>query len=200
MAKHFALMVVIAALVSIAAASVARAQDTPEERELQQQQINGSANPLMAKGTRVSFSGNGSANFVPHNANGSLPGPTPAPDCVSKSTPVGFQVACLSNPENKSAATCNGSISFYALNETRSVSGQIDVAPNDVFEMTLHSEDGDIQGCQLGSVAPASDSLGNIVTMSGCSLSVAGCLGDVSGAGADHALTNSASITLTPAE
>ncbi len=200
MAKHFALVVLFGSLIALTAASLARAQEIREERELQQQEINESQNPLMPKRTRVGFSGSGAANFVPHNFNRTLPGPTPAPDCLPKSTQVGFQVLCLSNPETKSASTCQGSISFYGFNETRSVSGEIDASPDDLYATKLHSDDGDIQGCQLDSVAPASNSLGNTVTMAGCTLSVVGCVGDVSGSGADHALTNSASITLTPAD
>lgn len=179
----------------------ARAQDSSRERQTQQeQQAIGGDNPLMPTRMQVAFSGSGSANFMPHNFNGSLPGPTPQPNCTPTLTPVGFQIQCMNDPEIKSASTCRGTMSFYAFNETRNVTGEVTARPGDSYSMKLDSADGDIQGCELSNVAPVSGSLGNVIAMPGCALNIAGCGGEVVGSGANHAVTSSGSVILTPSE
>jgi len=179
----------------------ARAQSADDERKSQQEQqaIEGK-NPLAPKRTQVAFSGSGSATFTPRNLNGSMPGPTPDPSCTPSVTQVGFNVQCLSDPDTKSASTCRGSISFFGFNETRSVSGDVMALPGDAYSMKLSSPDDDIQGCELSNVAPVSASLGNVIAMPGCGLNIAGCAGEVVGSGADHALTSSGSVILTPTD
>ena len=186
---------VLMTLVSLLARDSAYAQDSSRERQLQQQQQQaiGVENPLVATRMQVAFSGSGSANFMPRNFNGTLPGPTPLPDCMPKLTPVGFQIQCVNDPAIKSASTCRGTLSFYGFNETRNVTGEVSAQPGDTYLMKLDSADGDIQGCQLGNVGPVSGSLGNVITMSGCALNVAGCGGEVVGSGANRALTSSGS-------
>jgi hypothetical protein len=180
----------------------AHAQSSFDERKSQQAQqaIEGS-NPLMPQRVQVGFSGGGSANFMPQNFNGSMPGPTPQPNCTPTVTQVGFNLQCMSDPGVKSASTCRGSMSFFGFNETRNVVGDIRAQPGGSYTLTLHSSaDDDIQGCVLSNVAPVSSSLGNLITMQGCALNVAGCAGDAVGSGADHALTTSGSVTLTPSD
>ncbi len=179
----------------------ARAQSASEERKTQeaQQAIEGK-NPLLPKRTQVEFSGSGSATFTPRNFNGSMPGPTPEPNCTPTVTQVGFNVQCLSDPDTKSTSTCRGSMSFYGFNTTRNVVGEITATGGDAYLMKLHSPDDDIQGCELSDLAPVSSSLGNVITMSGCGLNIAGCAGEAVGSGANHALTTSGSVILTPSD
>ena len=182
-------------------AGAARAQSADDERKAQQaQQAVEEQNPLMPKRTQVAFSGSGSATFTPRNLNGSQPGPTPDPSCTPAVTQIGFNVQCLSDPDSKAASTCRGSASFFGFNETRNVTGDIMAMGGDIYSMKLNSSDADIQGCELINVAPVSSSLGNAVAMTGCGLNVAGCAGDAVGSGANHALTTSASVTLTPSD
>jgi hypothetical protein len=157
-------------------------------------------NPLMPKRTQVTFSGSGAANFMPRNLHGEMPGPRPPSTCLPKTTPAGFQIRCVSDPETKASSTCTGSLSFYGFNETRNVTGEITASAGDSYGMKLRSPDGEIDGCQLDNVAPVSASLGNVITMPGCGLNVGGCAGDVTGAGANHALTTSAAVIVTPIE
>ncbi len=181
--------------------SSARAQGSSEELKAQQQQAIQGSNPLMPKRTQVGFSGSGSATFMPRNFNGAMPGPTPQPNCTPTVTQVSFNIQCLSDPDTKSASTCRGSMSFFGFNETRSVSGEISAgAAGDAYSLKLRSPDGDIEGCELSNIAPATSSLGNVITMPGCALNVAGCAGDAVGAGGNHALTTSGSVTLTPSD
>jgi hypothetical protein len=194
---RFIALAVLSMLISISA----RAQDSSRERQSQQQQqAIGADNPLMPARTQVAFSGSGAADFVPHNFNGSLPGPTPAPNCTPKLTQVGFQIQCMNDPENKSASTCRGTLSFYAFNETRNVSGEVMTQASDSYSMKLSSADGDIVDCELRNLAPVSGSLGNVISMSGCGLNIAGCGGEAVGAGANQAVTSSGSVILTPSE
>ncbi len=194
----------IAVLIPIAfftTAAAARAQSNDSERNLQQQQqaIQGS-NPLMPKRMQVGFSGGGSATFLPQNYNGSMPGPTPQPNCTPTVTQVGFNIQCLSDPDTKTASTCRGSMSFFGFNETRNVVGEISALAADAYSLKLHSPDEDIQGCELSNLAPVSSSLGNVITMQGCGLNIAGCAGNAVGSGANHALTSSGSVILTPSD
>ena len=128
-----------------------------------------------------------------------MPGPTPAPNCTPAVTQVGFNVQCLSDPETKSASTCRGSLSLYSFNQTRNVIGEV-TALGDSYSMKLSSADESIQGCELSNIAPVSASLGNVIRMPGCGLNVNGCAGDLVGSGADHALTSSGSVILTPSD
>ena len=107
---------------------------------------------------------------------------------------------CLSDPDTKSASTCRGSISFFGFNATRNVVGEVMALPGDAYSMKLHSPDDDIQGCELSNIAPVSTSLGNVIAMPGCALNIAGCAGDAVGSGANHALTSSGSVILTPSD
>jgi len=181
--------------------SSARAQSASDELKLQQQQqAIGGSNPLMPKRTQVGFSGSGSATFLPRNYNGSMAGPTPQPNCTPTVTQVGFNIQCLSDPDTKSASTCRGSMSFFGFNETRTVVGEISATAGDAYSLNLHSPDDDIQGCELSNLAPVTSSLGNVITMPGCGLNIAGCAGDAVGAGGNHALTSSGSVILTPSD
>ena len=194
----------IAVLIFVTASMIvgsARAQSASEQRKAQQAQqaIEGN-NPLLPRRTEVGFFGSGSATFMPRNFNGSMPGPTPAPNCTPTVTQVGFNVQCLSDPETKSASTCRGSMSFFGFNTTRNVVGEVTVLPGDAYSMKLHSPDDDIQGCELSNLAPVSSSLGNVITMAGCGLNIAGCAGNAVGSGANHALTSSGSVILTPSD
>jgi hypothetical protein len=181
--------------------SSARAQSASDELKLQQQQqAIGGSNPLMPKRTQVGFSGSGSATFLPRNYNGSMAGPTPQPNCTPTVTQVGFNIQCLSDPDTKSASTCRGSISFFGFNETRTVVGEISATAGDAYSLNLHSPDDDIQGCELSNLAPVTSSLGNVITMPGCGLNIAGCAGDAVGAGGNHALTSSGSVILMPSD
>jgi hypothetical protein len=196
---HFIAVVILIASSMIAVS--ARAQDAREERKAQQAQqaIEGN-NPLMPKRMQVAFSGSGSATFTPRNFNGSMAGATPAPNCTPTVTQVGFNLQCLSDPDTKSASTCRGSISFYGFNETRNVVGEVMTTAGDTYSMKLSSPDDDIQGCELSNLAPVSSSLGNVIRMPGCGLNIAGCAGEAVGSGADHALTSSGSVLLTPSD
>jgi hypothetical protein len=194
----------IAILILFASASAlasAHAQSAFEQRKSQeaQQAIEGQS-ALAPKRTQVGFAGSGSATFTPRNFNGTMAGPTPEPNCTPVVTQVGFNVQCLSDPDTKSASTCRGSMSFFGFNTTRNVIGEVIATANDSYAMTLHSPDEDIQGCSLNNVAPVSSSLGNVIAMSGCGLNVAGCAGDAVGSGANHALTSSGSVILTPSD
>ena len=178
-----------------------RAQSAREERKAQQaQQAIEGENPLAPKRMQVAFSGSGSATFTPRNFNGSMPGPTPAPNCTPTVMQVGFNVQCLSDPDSKSSSTCRGSMSFYGFNETRNVVGEVMATAGDAYSMKLRSPDDDIQGCELSNFAPVSSSLGNVIAMPGCGLNVAGCAGEAVGSGANHALTTSGSVMLTPSD
>jgi hypothetical protein len=180
--------------------STVYAQDTLEQREQQEEQVIQGKNPLMPRKTQVAFSGNGSANFTPRSA-ASMPGATADPNCTPAVTPVGFNIQCLSDPDSKSSTTCRGSLSFYGFNESRSVVGDVTPLPGDVYAMKLKSAtDDDIQGCELVNVAPISASMGNVITMPGCGINIAGCAGEATGSGADHAVTSSASVILTPSD
>jgi hypothetical protein len=189
----------IAMTAMIAGPAFAQGGSSELKQQEQQQAIEGS-NPLAARRTQVAFSGSGSANFTPRNFNGSRPGPTPDPSCTPTVTQVGFHVQCLSDTDSKTASTCRGSISFFAFNETRNVVGEITSLTGDAYLLKLQSGDDDIQGCELSNVAPVSSSLGNVITMSGCGLNIAGCPGDAVGSGANSALTSSGSVTLTPSD
>jgi hypothetical protein len=193
------LVVVFTPLILSILVAAARAQSSSERKAQEQQAIEGS-NPLMPRRTQVGFSGSGSATFMPRNFNGSMAGPTPQPNCTPTVTQVGFNLQCLSDPDTKSASTCRGSMSFFGFNETRTVVGEISALPGDSYALKLHSPDDDIQGCELSNVAPVSSSLGNVITMAGCGLNIAGCAGDAVGSGANHALTTSGSVILTPSD
>lgn len=198
--RHLLIALLIPLALSTIAAS-ARAQSADSERTLQQQQqAIGGSNPLMPKRMQVGFSGNGSATFMPRNYSGSMAGPTPQPNCTPTVTQVGFNIQCLSDPDTKSASTCRGSMSFFGFNETRNVVGEISAQPGDVYSLKLNSPDDDIQGCELSNVAPVSSTLGNVITMPGCGLNIAGCAGDAVGSGGDHALTSSGSVILSPSD
>ena len=177
----------------------ARAQSTEEREQQQEEQSIEGKNPLSPQRVQVAFSGSGSATFTPRNFNGSGTGPTPEPNCTPAVTQVGFNVQCLSDPETKSASTCRGSLSLYGFNQTRNVIGEV-TALGDSYSMKLSSADESIQGCELSNVAPVSASLGNVITMPGCGLNVNGCTGELVGSGADHAVTSSGSVILTPSD
>jgi len=183
------------------AMSSLHAQDSLQNREKQQeQQILDGNNPLLPRKMQVAFSGNGSANFTPRSL-ALMPGATPDPSCTPTVTPVGFNIQCLSDPDIKSSSTCRGSLSFYAFNETRSVVGEVMPLPGDVYSMKLKSAtDDDIQGCELVNVAPVSPNMGNVISMPGCGINIAGCAGEATGSGADRAVTSSASVILTPSD
>jgi hypothetical protein len=178
----------------------APARESDEVRQEQEGFSSGVENPLMPKRNQVTFSGTGAANFTPRNLHGEEPGPPPPPTCQPKSTQVGFQVRCVSDPVTKSSSTCIGSISFYGFNETRNVSGEITASLDGSYAMKLRSADAEIDACQLGNVVPVSSSLGNVISMPGCGLNVDGCAGNLTGTGANHALTTSASVIVTPIE
>jgi hypothetical protein len=193
-----AILILLASSIFVASA---RAQSAAEQRKQQQEQqaIEGK-NPLAPKRTQVGFSGSGSATFTPRNFNGSLAGPTPEPNCTPVVTQVGFNVQCLSDPDTQTASTCRGSISFFGFNVTRNVVGQVMAMAADSYSMKLSSPDEDIQGCEISNVAPVSASLGNVIAMTGCGLNIEGCAGDAVGTGANHALTTSGSVILTPSD
>lgn len=194
-------VIAVLLLISTVAVTPARAQSASSQRQAQQmQQAIQGQNPLLPKRTQVGFSGSGSASFLPRNYNGSMPGPTPQPNCTPTVTQVGFNLQCLSDPETKSASTCRGSMSFFGFNETRNVIGEISAQPGDAYSLKLHSPDDDIQGCELSNIAPVSSSLGNVIIMPGCGLNIAGCAGEAVGSGANHALTSSGSVILTPSD
>ncbi len=201
MPNHYHLIVLVMILTSSIAAS-AHAQDATEQREQQQeQQIIEGKNPLLPRRTQVAFSGTGSASFRPRSLAASVPGATPDPGCTPTVTQVGFSVQCLSDPDTKSSSTCRGSMSFYGFNETRSVVGEVTAMPGDVYSMKLNSSsDDDLQGCLLVNVAPVSASLGNVISMPGCGVNIAGCAGEAIGAGANGALTSSGSVILNPSD
>jgi hypothetical protein len=155
-------------------------------------------NPFIPQRSQVSFYGTGSAQFTPLIKQDTMA--TPAPTCQPKQTQVGFKVDCLSDSMVKSTARCRGSMSFYAFNVTRTVSGTISGSADSSFTMTLASADGAINGCTLGNQSAVTAGTANTVTMQGCGLSAEGCSGQVVGAGANHALTSSAVVTVTPAE
>lgn len=157
-------------------------------------------NPFIPKRSQVTFSGSGSADFVPRNLDHSMPGPPQEPNCLRKITPVGFQIQCVVDPEVKSAPTCKGTLSFYAFNETRNVVGDITQLPTGSYTLKLRSNDDDIQGCQLSNLPPVSSDTGNVVVMQGCTLKAQDCAGEVTGSGGNRALTSSASILVTPAD
>jgi len=193
-----AVAILVASSINLAAA---RAQSSEDELKSQQQQqaIEGSS-PLDSKRMQVGISGSGSATFLPKNYHGTMAGPTPLPNCTPTVTQVGFNVQCLSDPDTKSASTCRGSMSFFGFNETRTVVGEIATTQAGAYSLKLTSPDDEIQGCELSNIAPVSSSLGNVIIMAGCGLNIAGCAGDLVGAGADHALTSSGSVILTPAD
>jgi hypothetical protein len=91
-------------------------------------------------------------------------------------------------------------LSFFGFNVTRNVVGEITALAGDAYSIKLHSPDDNIQGCELRNLAPVSSSLGNVITMPGCGLNIAGCAGDAVGSGANHALTTSGSVILTPSD
>ena len=196
---RYLLIALLFLLISSVISVSARAQ-SDEEREQQQQELSiEGKNPLLPHRVQVAFSGSGSATFMPRNFNGSMPGATPGPNCTPTVTQVGFNVQCLSDPETKSASTCRGSLSLYGFNQTRNVSGEV-TPIGDSYSMKLSSADESIQGCELSNVAPVSASLGNVITMPGCGLNLNGCAGELVGSGADHALTSSGSVILTPSD
>ena len=203
MPRPIALIGLTGFLMLLASNPLARSAFARESDEVHQEQeglSSGVENPLMPKRNQVTFSGTGAANFVPRNLHGEMPGPPPPPSCQPKSTQVGFQVRCLSDPVNKTSSTCTGSLSFYGFNETRNVNGEITASQDGSYAMNLRSSDDDVNACQLANVNPISSSLGNVVTMPGCGLNVEGCAGDLSGSGANHALTTSASVAVAPIE
>ena len=189
-------------MITTIALSSALAQDSLQYRQKQQeQQILEGKNPLLPKKMQVAFSGNGSAKFTPRSGMEALPGATPDPSCTPTITGVGFNIQCLSDPDMKSSTTCRGTLSFYGFNETRSVVGEVMPLPGDVYSMKLKSAtDDDIQGCELANVAPVTTGMGNVVSMPGCGINIAGCAGEATGAGADRAVTTSASVILTPSD
>lgn len=180
----------------------ARAQSSFDERKTQQeQQAIGGSNPLIPNQMQVGFSGSGSARFMPQNYNGSMPGPTPQPNCTPTVTQVSFNVQCLGNSEVKSASTCRGTMSFFGFNETRNVIGEVRAQPGDLYQLTLHSSsDDDIQGCELANLGAISGSLGNTIAMRSCHLNITGCAGDLVGSGGDQALTTSGSVIVAPSQ
>jgi hypothetical protein len=189
------LLLLVPSMISV----TARAQSSEEREQQQEQQSIEGTNPLSPQRVQVAFSGRGSATFTPRNFNGSGTGPTPEPNCTPAVTPVGFNIQCLSDPETKSASTCRGFISLYGFNQTANVVGEVS-ALGDSYSMKLSSADESILGCELSNVAPVSASLGNVITMPGCGLNVNGCAGELVGSGADHALTSSGSVILTPSD
>ena len=195
---RYLLVLIVLVVIFFHAAAVARAQSAEdEERErMQQQEAVQGRNPLMPQRTQVAFAGNGSADFTPRSGLGV---PTPEPNCKALVTPVAFNVQCVSDPDSKSAATCRGTLSLFGFNETRNVSGVV-MAVGDAYTMKLSSSDDDLQGCELANVAPVSSTLGNVITMPGCGVNIAGCNGELVGSGADHALTTSGSVILTPSD
>jgi hypothetical protein len=195
----FHLLAILIVLASLAHPGSARAQRDQQKLQQEQQAIEGS-NPLMPKRTQVTFSGSGSATFTPRNLNGSMPGPTPEPNCTPAVTQVGFNVQCLSDPDTKSAATCRGSISFYGFGVISNVVGEVTATAGDGFAMKLSSSDDTLEGCELSNLPPVSGSLGNVIAMPGCGLKINGCAGDAVGAGANHAVTSSGSVILTPSD
>jgi hypothetical protein len=200
MPNHRHLIAILILFASSIPVASARAQSAFERRQEQQQEtVIGGKNPLAPSRTQVAFSGSGSANFTPRNFNGSMVGPTPEPNCTPALTAVGFNVQCLSDPGIRSASTCRGSLSFFGFNETRNVVGEV-MGAGDSYSMKLHSPDDDIQGCEISNLAPVSTSLGNVITMTGCGLNIGGCAGDAVGSGANHALTSSGSVILTPSD
>jgi hypothetical protein len=195
MPNRYHLIAVLILFASSMIAVSARAQSASEPRKA----IEGN-NPLLPQRMQVAFSGSGSATFTPRNFNRSMPGPTPAPNCTPTITQVGFNVQCLSDPDSKSASTCRGSMSFYGFNETRNIVGEVMATAGDAYSMKLRSPDDDIQGCELSNLAPVSSGLGNVIAMPGCGLNITGCAGEAVGSGANHVLTTSGSVILTPSE
>lgn len=187
-------------LASILLVTSASARESDEVQQEQESLPSGVENPLISNRTQVTFSGTGAANFAPRNLHGEIPGPPPPPTCVAKNTQVGFQIHCISDPETRSSSTCTGSISFYGFNETTNVSGEITAQADGSYMLKLHSADGKIDACQLGNVIPVSSSLGNVIMMPGCGLTVDSCIGDLTGAGASGTLTTSAAVIVTPLE
>ncbi len=200
MLNRYHFVAVFFLLASPMIARSAHAQGVSDQRRAQEQQAIEGSNPLLPKRTQVGFSGSGSATFMPRNYNRSMPGPTPAPSCTPTVTQVGFNVQCLSDPETKSASTCRGSMSFFGFNTTRNVIGEITAGVGNTYSLKLHSPEDDIQGCELSNLAPVSSSLGNVIAMPGCGLNIAGCAGEAVGSGANHALTTSGSVILTPSD
>jgi hypothetical protein len=193
------ILIVLTSLAGMANPHSARAQSDQQKLQQEQQAIEGT-NPLMPKRIQVTFSGSGSATFTPRNLTGAMPGPTPEPNCTPAVTPVGFNVQCLSDPDTKSASTCRGSISFYSFGVTSNVVGEVTATAGDGFAMKLSSSDDTIEGCELSNVPPVSGSLGNVIAMAGCGLKINGCAGDAVGSGANHAVSSSGSVILTPSD
>ena len=167
---------------------------TPGAAHAQQEE---QPNPFIPQRNHVSFYGTGSAQFTPQIKGGAMA--TPSPACMPKATQVGFKVECLSTSTMKQTNSCRGSMSFYGFNLTRTVTGSISGSADSSFTMSLSSPDGAIQGCSLGNAGSAAGTA-NTITMMSCALSVADCSGQVVGAGANHSLTSSAVVTVTPAE
>jgi hypothetical protein len=203
MPRRFALIGLTGFFILLASGLLVTSAPARESDEVHQEQegfSSGVESPLMPTRTQVIFSGTGAANFIPRNLHGEEAGPPPPPTCQPKSTQVGFQVRCVNDPVNKASSTCIGSVSFYGFNETRNVSGEITAALDGSFAMKLRSDDGQIDACRIDNVMPVSSSLGNVVTMPGCGVTVDGCAGNLIGSGANHALTTSASVAVTPIE
>jgi len=198
--SHHRIALIFGLLILSTMAGIARAQNETEKREqLEEQQMMEGKNPLLSHRVQVAFSGSGSATFTPRNVGGAMGGPTPGPNCTPAVTQVGFNVQCLSDPESKSASTCRGTLSLFGFNETRNVVGEV-TGLGDAYTMKLNSADDEIQGCDLSNVAPVSTSLGNVITMYGCGVNIAGCAGELVGSGGDRALTSSGSVILTPSD
>jgi len=187
-------------LASILPVTSAPARESDEVHQEQEGFSSGVESPLMPTRTQVIFSGTGAADFTPRNLHGEEAGPPPPPTCQPKNTQVGFQVRCVNDPVNKASSTCIGTISFYGFNETRNVNGEITASLDGSYAMKLRSDDGQIDACQIDNVMPVSSSLGNVVTMPGCGLTVDGCAGNLTGSGANHSLTTSASVAVTTVE
>ena len=198
MPRYFFIAIILV-FVSLIAVSLRAQNDSEEREELQEQQAIQGKNPLISQRVQVAFSGSGSATFMPRNLTGSMGGPTPEPNCTPTVTQVAFNVQCVSDPDTKSASTCRGTLSIFAFNETRNVVGDVTTLA-DAYSMKLNSSDDDIQGCELSNLTPVSTSLGNVIVMNGCGVNVAGCSGELVGSGANHALTSSGSVILTPSD
>lgn len=155
-------------------------------------------NPFIPERDQVTFYGTGSVQFTPRVKAGTMA--TPSPSCMPKSTQVGFKVECLSNSTVKMTNSCRGTMTFYALNLTRTVNGSISGTAETAFMLSLSSPDGAIEGCTLGNSPPVAMGTSNTVTMPSCAVTAEDCAGDAVGAGPNHALTSSAAVTVTRGE
>lgn len=154
--------------------------------------------PITEQASNVVFSGNGAVTLAPFFAPGANPQATPLPECANRRSQMAFRVSCTSDPKQKFTDSCRGSISLFDLGLTQNVSGEISGLEGGPYTMTLHSPDMSIASCALSNTGTVSPDTGNTILMQSCTVKNQQCTWTASGAGGDHALTTSATVSVQP--